>query len=90
MIGRPALMMAARTEEVDTSDLPISPEFRGALARAVARNRDRRFSHAAELRDALAGTPECRSLGGAGITRTDLPVTVITKRPTFGTSQGEP
>jgi len=90
MIGRPALMMAARTEEVDTSDLPISPEFRGALARAVARNRDRRFSHAAELRDALAGTPECRSLGGAGITRADLPVTVITKRPTFGTSQGEP
>jgi serine/threonine protein kinase len=90
MIGRPALMMAARTEEVDTSDLPISPEFREALARAVARNRDRRFSHAAELRDALAGTPECRSLGGAGITRTDLPVTVITKRPTFGKSQGEP
>lgn len=90
MIGRPALMMAARTEEVDTSDLPISPEFRGALARAVARNRDRRFSHAAELRDALAGTPECRSLGSAGITRADVSVTVITKRPTFGTSQGEP
>jgi hypothetical protein len=43
-----------------------------------------------ELRDALAGTPEYRSLGGAGITRVDVPVTVITKRPAFGTSQGEP
>ena len=64
MDGRPALMMAARTEEVDTSDLPVSPEFRAALARAVARDRDRRFSHAAELRDALAGTPEYLSLAG--------------------------
>ena len=61
-------MMAVRTEEVDTSDLPISPEFRGALARAVARDRGSRFLHAAELRNALAGTPEYRSLGGADIT----------------------
>jgi serine/threonine protein kinase len=68
MADRPAVMMAVRTEEVDTSDLPISPEFRGALARAVARDRGSRFLHAAELRNALAGTPEYRSLGGADVT----------------------
>jgi len=90
MMDRPVLMMAARGEEVDTSDLPISPEFRGALARAVARDRGRRFAHAAQLRDALAGTPEYRSLGGAGITRADFSATVIRKRPAFGTSHGEP
>lgn len=90
MTDRPVLMMAVRGEEVDTSDLPVSPEFRGALARAVARDRGRRFAHAAELRDALAATPEYRSLGGAGITRADFPATVIRERPAFGTSHGEP
>lgn len=69
--NRPALLMAVRGEEVDTSDLPISSEFRAILARAVARDRSSRFLHAAELRDTLAGTPEYRSLGGAEITVVD-------------------
>jgi serine/threonine protein kinase len=64
MAGRPALMIAIRTEDVDMTDLPISPEFREALARAVVRDRDTRFSHATDLRDALTETPEYRSLAG--------------------------
>jgi hypothetical protein len=66
-------MMAVRTEEVNTSDLAISPEFREAVARAVARDRGRRFLHAAELRDALVATPEYQSLSGTDITVADLP-----------------
>lgn len=45
-------------EDVDVSKLPVSPEFQAVIARATARDRERRFPDAASLRDALVALPE--------------------------------
>jgi len=60
--GLPALMMAARADEIDMTGLAISAEFQEVLSRAAARDRASRFSRAADLRNALTETPEYRSL----------------------------
>jgi hypothetical protein len=44
--------------------LPVSAEFRNALAVALSRNPGDRHASAAAFRSALEGTPEWRSLGG--------------------------
>jgi serine/threonine-protein kinase len=60
--GVPALIIAVMTEDVDTSGLPVSAEFKQVLSRALARDRDQRYPGAADFRDALLATPERRSL----------------------------
>jgi serine/threonine-protein kinase len=52
------IMDAIMNEQVDLASLPISPEFRNVLGRALAGDRDERFPCAADLRDALSETPE--------------------------------
>jgi serine/threonine protein kinase len=60
------------TERVDLSDLVISSELRDVLARATARDPDDRFATAGDMRDALLGTPEWRSIAsGLDETRVD-------------------
>jgi serine/threonine-protein kinase len=66
LTGRPArrgdevglVIEQARHAEVDVSGLPISPELRDVVARALARDPDERFAAAAEMRAALLATPE--------------------------------
>jgi serine/threonine-protein kinase len=48
----------ARHAEIDVTGLAISPELRSVIARACARNPEGRFAAPAEMRDALAATPE--------------------------------
>ena len=62
--GAKALMMGSHGEDLDLTKLAISPELRDAVTRAAAHDRAARFAHAAELGDALAATPEYRSLAG--------------------------
>ncbi len=57
-----AVMTAIMTEEADLTILPISPEFRQVLARALAGEPNKRFPSAADLRDALSETPEWQLL----------------------------
>ena len=54
-------MDAIMTTEIDLTSLAISPEFRQVLGRALAGERDKRFLNAADMRDALAKTPELGS-----------------------------
>jgi serine/threonine-protein kinase len=58
LVEQMAIMMAIMNEEIDVTSLPISPEFRQVLARALAGDRDQRFPNAADLRDAITKTPE--------------------------------
>jgi serine/threonine protein kinase len=62
LAGAPAVIMAVMSEQVDTSVLPVSAEFRHALAVALSRNPGDRHASAAAFRSALEGTPEWRSL----------------------------
>jgi serine/threonine protein kinase len=57
-----AVLHAITHERVDVARLPATPEFRGVIARATARERDDRFGDARALREALLGTSEWRSL----------------------------
>ncbi len=66
-----AIMTAIMSEQVDLANLPISPEFRQVLGRALAMERDERFPAAADLRDALTETPEWRLVGVGHGTRDD-------------------
>jgi serine/threonine protein kinase len=69
LVNPVAIMTAIMSEQVDLANLPISPEFRQVLGRALAKERDERFQSAADLRDALTETPEWRLVGvgpGAG------------------------
>jgi len=66
-----AIMRAVMSEQVDLANLPISPEFRQVLGRALAMERDERFPAAADLRDALTETPEWRLVGVGHGTRDD-------------------
>ncbi len=52
------IMMAIMNEEIDVTNLPVSPEFRQVLARVLAGDRDQRFPNATDLRDAITKTPE--------------------------------
>jgi serine/threonine protein kinase len=61
-----AVMMAVAHEQIELGSLPISAEFRAALATALARNPDERFPDASKLRDALSLTPEWRSVNDDG------------------------
>jgi serine/threonine-protein kinase len=64
-----AVMAAVVSEQIELGSLPISAEFRAALAKALARNRDQRFPDASGLRDALSLTPEWRSVSDDGAGR---------------------
>lgn len=64
LAGAPAVIMAVMSEQVDTSVLPVSAEFRHALAVTPSRNPGDRHASAAAFRSALEGTPEWRSLAG--------------------------
>lgn len=63
LVNQLAIIAAVINEQVDLTNLPISPEFRQVLGRALAKDRDERFPTAADLRDALTETPEWRLVG---------------------------
>jgi serine/threonine-protein kinase len=59
-----AVVAAVNHEQVDLTQLPVSADFRGVLARATARNPGDRLADAVALRNALQATPEWRSANG--------------------------
>lgn len=61
-----------RTEQIDLSDLVISPALRDILSKATARDPADRFSSAGAMQDALLNTPEWHSIAsGPDKTRVD-------------------
>ena len=58
-----SILSAVVNEPADCSQLPISPEFRQTLSRALAKAPADRFPDAAAFSAALKTTPEWRSLG---------------------------
>jgi len=73
LVNQLAIMAAIINEQVDLTNLPISPEFRQVLGQALAKDRDERFPTAADLRDALTDTPEWRLVGvGQGTPDDDI------------------
>jgi len=56
------VLKRAREEDIDLSDLKVSDQLRGVLARMVARDPAARFATPAEARAALETTPEAEAL----------------------------
>ncbi|MEV4255191.1 protein kinase [Spirillospora sp. NPDC049652] len=84
----PPLTVLANIVErtMDVSALPVSPELRGVLARALHRDPAKRFQHPADLRQALLDVPEsdASQQPPARWTGPDREPTVILPRPDLG------
>jgi serine/threonine-protein kinase len=72
--GMMRVLFGVLHDPVDLSGLGISQQFRAAIEKATAKNRDERFRDAAAFGEALRRTPEWTGLhGDANMTRYDPP-----------------